>query len=56
MLVVRCTEFGGCPLFGSSKCDPLREKGEFRAKYVYELRSKIVEYAPLGALPALDTI
>ena len=26
-------------------CDPLREKGDFRTKYIYELHSKIVEYA-----------
>ena len=27
-------------------CDLLREKGDFHAKSIYELRSKIVEYAP----------
>ena len=37
-------------------CDLLREKGEFRAKCIYELRSKIVEYAPPTGLPVLDTV
>ena len=31
-------------------CDPLREKGEFRAKCIYELRSNIAEYAALRGL------
>ena len=32
-------------------CDPLREKGDFRAKCIYKFRSKVVEYAPPRGLP-----